>query len=352
MSALVRRKLLARPTWVVACTVIFLAGAAGRAWAQEPPPDSAPGADDKDKPWFEDTTEEQRAGARQIFLEGNRLIYVPSFAEAAQKYQEAIEIWENPAFYYNLAIAQINLLQPTAAYQSLQKALRYGPVPLGQGQYERALEYMKSLEAQLARVHITCNQPGVEVSLDGKVIFVGPGSYEGVEQPGAHRLVASKEGYLTESRQLVGTPGQETRVDIRLRVAARLETVRRWAVWKPWAAVAGSALLLGGAAYLDFKTTSDFEEFDASFHQRCPQGCQDAQLPEQFTSQLSSARTQQDVALVTYAAGGALLVTGAVLLYLNRERVIRIDDESDSSGISLTPVITTDGAGLSAGIRF
>jgi tetratricopeptide (TPR) repeat protein len=336
---------------------VFLA-LAGNARAQQaqqpgqPVPDIAPGADDEKKAWFENTTEAQRKRAREIFLEGNRLIYVPAFAEAAQKYQEAIEIWENPAFYYNLAIAQINLLQPTAAYQSLQKSLRYGPTPLGQDKYERALEYMKSLEAQLARVRITCKQPDVEVSLDGRMLFVGPGTYEAVVQPGAHQLVASKEGYLTESRQLVGTPGQESQVDIRLRLAAQVQTARRFAVWKPWAVVAGSAVLLGGAAYLDFKTSSEFDEFDTAFDSRCPVGCVDAQLPEQFTNQLSQARTQQDIALVTYAVGGALLATGAVLLYLNRERVIRINDDSDSSPLSLTPVITTEGAGLSAGIRF
>jgi hypothetical protein len=116
--------------------------------------------------------------------------------------------------------------------------------------------------------------------------------------------------------------------------------------------VAGSAVLLGGAAYLDFKTTSDFDEFDTAFHSRCPQGCLDGQLPEQFTTQLDQARTQQDVALVTYAVGGALLATGAVLLYLNRERVIRIDDDNDSSPVTLTPVITTKGAGLSAELQF
>lgn len=360
MSAHMRRrrsKLCQNLVGSIASVAVFLA-LAGSVYAQtakqpgQPVADIAPGADDSKKAWFEDTTEAERQRAREIFLEGNRLIYVPAFAEAAQKYQEAIDIWENPAFYYNLAIAQINLLQPTAAYQSLQKSLRYGPVPLGQDKYDRALEYMKSLEAQLARVRITCKQPGVEVSMDGRMLFVGPGTYEAVVQPGAHQLVASKEGYLTESRQLVGTPGQESQVELRLRLATQVLTARRFAVWKPWAVVAGSAVLLGGAAYLDFKTSSDFDEFDTAFHSRCPAGCVDSQLPAEFTDQLSQARTQQDIALATYAVGGALLATGAVLLYVNRERVIRIDDDNEPSPVSLIPVITTESAGLSAGIRF
>ena len=316
--------------------------------------------DDDSRPWFHGTTEAQRKRGRDIFLEGNKLIAIPAYARAAAKFREAIEVWENPAFHYNLAIAQINLLQGQKAYQSLKKAIRFGAQPLGEDKHESALEFMRSLESQLSRVKVTCEQDGVIVTLDGKPLFACPGNYIGFMQPGAHQLVARKDGYNTENRELVGSPGEEVQVDLRLYKPDQVLTVRKWAAWKPWAVVAGGAALLAGSAYFDFSSSSGFDDFDGAFLERCPMGCQSDQIPVEFNDQLDSARGQQNIARITYTIGGLAMITGVALLYVNRERVIRIKGErpdaepapSISERVSVTPVVTQTQVGISTSIDF
>lgn len=322
--------------------------------AEEEPGDPVGDAElvgDDSWPWFQGTTEEERQRAREVFLEGNQLIAIPAYARAAEKYQEAIEIWDNPAFHYNLAIAQINLLQPTEAYGSLKQAVRHGPEPLGDDKHQQALEYMASLEAQLARVRITCDQPQVLVLLDGKPLFVGPGNYVGFVQPGGHQLVARKEGYNTDSRELVASPGEELAIDLRLTKPDQVLTVRKWAAWKPWAVVAGGVVLLGGAAYFDVQSSRGFDDFDADFSMRCPTGCPDSQVPD-VVPRLEEAELQQKISLTTYAIGGAVLATGAILLYINRERIVRLAGDSDAKSISLIPTVSHQAALVDVHLRF
>lgn len=337
----------------IVVALLCLLGGRGSAWAQQAA-DVEEESTVAGKPWYQGTTLEQRKKARELLLEGNKHIDELSFGDAVKKYQAAIEIWDNPVFHYNLAIAQINLMQPTAAYESLQKALQYGAAPFDEDRYKRALEYKKSLESQLARVHITCSQPGAEVSLDGRVIFVGPGTYQGVVQPGAHQLVASKQGYLTESRQLVGTPGEETRVEIRMRTPERVLTVRRWAAWKPWVVVAGGSLALLGAGVMDRQSSRGFDEYDDEFVALCGDaGCRQNEIPSELQSRLSGARTQQWIARVSYGVAGASLAVGAVLLYVNREKIVKVTEGSDDAAqVSLMPVFSRDSLGLQAGFRF
>ena len=48
----------------------------------------------------------------------------------------------------------------------------------------------------------------------------------------------------------------------------------------------------------------------------------------------------------------ALLATGVVLLVINRPRSYRIDPLADQGAVSIMPVVTPHGAGITAGFRF
>lgn len=307
---------------------------------------------DTNRPWFEGVPERDRKRARDLFIEGNNLIAIPAFARAAGKYREAIDIWDNPAFHYNLAIAQINLLQQQQAYDSLKQAIRYGSAPLGDEMHKNAEAFMRKLESQLARVKVECSQKDVIVTLDGKALFVCPGKYQGFMQPGAHQLVARKEGYTTENRELVGSPGKESAVKLRLYKPDRVFTERKFAAWKPWAVVIGGAAMLGVSGYFDYTSSRGFDEYDNNFDDRCPAGCQADQIPPDFNDQLNSSRTQQNISRITYAIGGAAFLTGVALLYINRERVVRIKGDKETQPVTVTPVIGPKNVGVSTTVRF
>lgn len=306
----------------------------------------------QDRDWFEGVPEPERKRARDLFIEGNQLIAIPAYARAAEKYRAAIAIWDNPAFHYNLAIAQINLLQQQEAYDSLKQAIRYGSGPLGDEMHETAKGYMRKLESQLARVHVECGQKDVIVTLDGKALFVCPGKYSGFMQPGGHQLVARKDGYTTENRELVGSPGEEVRIKLRLIKPDQVFTERKFAAWIPWAVVLGGGAVLGVSGYFDYASSRGFDEFDAAFDERCPLGCQAGQIPPDFQQQLDSSRTQQNISRITYTIGGLAFTAGVALLYINRERVVRIKGDREEPAVSVVPVIGRSDVGVATTIKF
>ena len=336
--------------WRVALASGFLLGVSiaaadtSTAWAQSDGEAAA-----RERPWFADTTPAQRQRAREVFLEGNKLINVPNFRAAADKYQEAIAIWKNPAFYYNLAIAQVNLLRPVEAYESIQKALRFGEGPLGADKHRRALEVKKTLESELAWLDVVCDEPGAQVTLDGNALFVAPDRQRVVVRPGTHQLVATLAGRVPETRPITVASGEVAEIQVQLRLEKQVVHRRRWPIWFPAAVTAGSALFFGGAAYLDRSSTQRFLEFDASFDEACAatQGCRDGE----FEATLNSAERRQNGARALYAVGSTVVVAGVVLFYLNREIAYEVGGES-ADRISIGPFVSRDGAGMSAVFRF
>jgi tetratricopeptide (TPR) repeat protein len=302
-------------------------------------------------PWDSGVSAEQRRAAREHMLEGNRLIKVPLFAQAAARYRQALALWPHPAIHYNLGIAQLNLVQPIEAYKSFEEAMRHGPGPLGQEKFEQGKEYLAILETRLARIAVSCDIAGAEVTLDGELLFTGPGAREEIVNPGRHQLVASKPENVPDTRQVAVSPGERARAVLVPRSVdevARRE--RRWAVWKPWVAVAAGAGLIAGAGYLDWRSSSGFDDFARGFEDECrPRGCAGSDIPD-LVEQKEAAELEQGVALGLYIAGGTALAVGAALIYFNREQLVHRQEARPA--VSITPVVTGTGGGLSASVRF
>jgi hypothetical protein len=315
-------------------------------------------------PWSKGVPLERRQAARAIFLEGNELIKDTLFAKAADRYREAIAIWDDTAFHYNLAIAQINLDQPIEAYESLKKAMLYGEAPLGSSRYEQSHNYLKLLENQLAWIEVVGNDAGAEVSLDGKPLFVGPGRHEGLVRPGAHQLVASKPGYLTWSEPIVVSSGERRSIEVTLVTLDQVsESSRRWATWKPWAVVGGGAVVALAGGVVHWRAAANFGEYDDEFLQlgcvvepdpEAP-GCTETDVPAHMQDRLRRATREQRIAVASYTVGGAALATGLVLVYLNRPRLTQKAERAERNrpaDISFSPVVTPRSMGLSATMRF
>jgi hypothetical protein len=278
----------------------------------------------EDRPWAEGVPETTQYRAREVFDQANRLMKDGLFAQAAAAYKETLALWDHAGAYYNLGLAQISLDQPIEAYESFGNALRFGPVPLqGQEKHEQAQRYREMLEKQLARIEIVCEEEGAAVTLNGQHVFTGPGRYEGMVRPGGHQIVASKAARIPATEQAVLSPGEQRRYDLVLAVPESMETERRWAVWKPWVVVGAGAILMGGAAYFDNYSSQNFDRFDSEFDTLCRNGCTEAEVPQALQDSLARAELEQRVAQVSYAIGGATLITGVALVYLNRERLVR-----------------------------
>lgn len=340
-------------TWLAGLILLVPHAAQAQASAAAQP---APGhADDVDteptgRPWSANVSRDQRVEARELFLEGNRLLRIPRFAQAAEKYEAALKLWPHPAFHYNLAIAQINLVQPIEAHGSLAKALRYGAAPFEQDKYDQALEYQKRLEQQLGRIEITCAEPEAEVTLDGRLIFTGPRTREIVVTQGQHQVVARKAGRLTETEMLTVSAGQLVRVQMVLYPPDAVTTERYLPAWLPWTGLAASVASLSAAGYLDWRSARAIKDFDDKFEARCPtRGCKDDEVPE-LIAELDRAETERQVALGMYIGGGIAVIGSAVLIYVNRERIVRRSMREEA--ISFIPVYSLNSFGFTALIRF
>lgn len=318
-------------------------------------------AEDSNKPWSRGVSLEERKAARALFLEGNRLSRIPLYAKAVDQYLAALAKWKHPAFYFNMAIAQLNLGKEVEAHESLLQALAYGAAPLGPERFQEAQKQLQEVRQQIGQIRITCQTPGVEVTLDGATVFIGPGSYQGWVKARAHEITAKKAGYLTESRRLIVAADKLQEVELKLvTLGQATDASRRWAAWKPWAVVAAGGLIAAGGGGLHALSARNFSDYDAkvsslpcasSSEMRPQVGCSSEDIGPALGAQLTRARRQQMIAVGSYIAGGAVVATGIVLLYMNRPRAAeQATPSTPTGGVAIAPVVSADMLGITLSV--
>lgn len=319
-------------------------------------------ANDETEPWNRSIPRATQDDAEVLFMEGNRLFRIPLFRQAAEQYAAALARWKHPAIYFNLGMAQLNLGEDVAARESLESALRYGARGLaydddprsGVSQFEEGTKQLAALERKLGQIRITCQTPGAVITLDGVTLFTGPGTYQGWTQAKTHELGARARDYLSEARQIMVRAGAIERIELKLvTLSEATDRSRRWAIWKPWSVVgAGAAIAAGGGVFhvLSERTADRYEEeflrLGCANDQTRP-GCQGGQFPSELTDSLKRAEQQKTIAVGAYFVGGAVAVTGAVLLYANRPRLLeRRTPSSSGRRVTMVPTLSVDMLGL------
>lgn len=284
----------------------------GSAWADTAKPSV-------DKPWAAGVPEAEQATALAMYREGNTEFQESRYAQALVKYRDALKHWDHPAIRFNMAVCLVNLDQPLEAYEHLIAALKYNDAPIGADAYAQGLTYKKLLLGQLANLKVTSDIDGAEVTLDGKPLLKGKGEAAQMLVPGAHQVVASKAGFVTETASLVLLPGKDTVHAVHLLpIVIRTHMVRRWNARTPWIIAgvgAGTAALGGLFEYLAFK---DHRAYDSTLMMLCQAGC-----PESVgASEKSAARTENIAGVSLLVVGGAGLAIGLVGVYLNVPRAV------------------------------
>ncbi len=339
-----RRGLHVKLANLLICCAVAAGSIAVPARLHAQPVDSPNIAGSEDMPWNKGVPQATRAEAREVFLEGNRLFKIPLFSRAVEKYSEALEKWKHPAFYFNLAIAQINLGQWLEARESLESALKYGPDPLRADRFEEAKKQLVDVEHHLGRIQVRCSTPGAEVTLDAATLFTGPGQRELWVTASAHEVTAKKTDYGTQARRVAVAPGAQEAVELTLRKMVLEDPPK----WKYWTLVAAGAGVAAASGVLHGLSAHDFSSFDSGFAKLtcAPMGCKQDQISSQLNSRLNRARLEQRIAVGGYIAGGALIATGAVLLNFARPRLVEQDDAALRGGVSLAPVVSSDMLGV------
>jgi tetratricopeptide (TPR) repeat protein len=303
------------------------------------------------RPWAAGISVERQKQALLEFREGNTLLNQGLFARASDTYRKALVTWPHPAIHYNLALAQMNLDQPIEAFENFGKAIVFGDAPLEKDKLEHAKEYMLLLEKQIAQIEVSCDKVGAKVSVDGKEVFVGPGTHRARVRIGRHTFVAEKTGYSTRINAPFIGPGENFRIELKLYTAEELTRYnRRWqSTWMPYAVIgAGVAVGLVGVG-LELSANASYDDYDAAV-EACNMNNMGCQTSSALTDLRESGDTKQTIGYVGYGVAGAAIGAGVLLAILNRPKAYQIrpedlQNEQAKQTVSVTPIVTPTMAG-------
>lgn len=325
----------------------------------EKPNESLQHGADLVRPWAKGVSEREQQLALAMFRDGNKDLNDGAYVIAADKYRKALKHWEHPAINYNLALALLNLDQPIEVLDNLQKAIQYGPAPLEKEKFDKAKEYILLTEKLVAFIEVSCQKPGADVLVDGKKVFTAPGKYSARVRTGKHVFAAEPgkdmgAGYTAKVTAPFINAGENFRIELKMYTVAELTRYKRkWQrTWAPWAVVGAGAVLAATGGIFALSARSSFEDFDAQVAQ-CNldsgnnAGCS---VESGFGGLRDSGETKRLASYVMYGVGGATIVTGLALAYLNRKEAYQIrgeDSENEASAgrVSITPVVAPGMAG-------
>ncbi len=306
----------------------------------------------RNKAGYKNVSQADEDCALRAFHQGNDLLNNGLFPQAVARYREALRCWDHPGIHYNLALALINLDQPIEVYEQLNEAIKYGADPLDEGKFEHAKEYLKLVAGLLADVEVSCDKPGAKVAVDGKEVFVAPGSFKAKVRVGKHTFYGEKEGYNARVTAPFIGPGETFRIELKLYTAEELTRYRRrWEkTWMPYAVIGGGALvgLIGGA--FELSASSSYKDFDSAVAKcnTAAMGC--AASTPGLVDMRNSGDTKRTVGYVGYGVAGAAIATGALLAFLNRRtpyqiRPVDLEENKDKSpdkagAVSFAPVVS------------
>jgi hypothetical protein len=274
---------------------------------------------DDTQPWVKGVTAERKAAAKQLLDAGNALFLEHRYAEALDKYREAVAAWDHPAIRFNIVRSLIQLDRPVEASDNLELALQYGAAPLEDAVYNEALAYRKLLAGQIGHMSIRCALPDVKVTLDGQPVACP--SEDRRVTPGAHQVVGAKDGFLTRTTELVVVGGTHADVEVSLvRLEAGGKIVHRYATWKPWVVFGGGVAVGVVGGLLETFAASRMSEYNSALVRDCAHSC--TAIPAADVELERSAQHYDTAAWIVIGAGGAATAAGIALLYANRGRTV------------------------------
>jgi hypothetical protein len=287
--------------------------------------------------------EEAQTKARELFRDGNALVRESLFVQAVSKYEEALTLWDHPGIHYNLALALLNLDQPLRMRAHLIATVAAGEQRVGEDKFRRAEEYLKLVEKQLATLTVEVQEAGADVKFDGSKLFAPPGKSTIVIEPGRHTISVKKAGFEPRDLLIELVPGEKRDTLVKLyRPEEYVRYERRWDPVFPWTTtLAGVGVAVAGGVLYGLGGTQ-VSDYDARAAEQCGvTGCDAGAIP----GSPEDGRTLQGVGLAGLFVGGAVALTGGILIYLNRPMPTRVDPETGKI-LALTPRVDPTMTGM------
>jgi tetratricopeptide (TPR) repeat protein len=305
-------------------------------------------ADGPERPWHRGVSQERKQMAQALFTHGSDMLERLMLSEARASYEAALSHWDHPQIHFYLARVLHKLGQPLDAYEHLREAVGWGQAALEPEEEQEADRLMRALlETELAAITVRCDEPGAQVTLDGKPWFVCPGAERRLLLPGEHVITAEKRGYFPVVEGVTVVAGQQARLALALTEDA-IVLQRRWSAWKPWAVVAAGVLTGLASTGLRAEARIHFEAAEQMFQDECGAALQ---CPVMRSSLLERARLEDRLGLGVLAAGGVIAAGGLFMTWLNRPHPYRTE-AGDGADFEVVPLVGEGATGLSARLSF
>jgi hypothetical protein len=291
-----------------------------------------------DDPWATGVSDTAQDRANALFGEGNQLFAQLAHAPALEKYRAAIALWDHPMIRFNMAVTLVRLDRMLEAAEELEHALRYGEKPFTPELYQQALDYQNLVGKQLGYIEVTSEQPGTQVSLDGKPWFVAPGTKRVRVTAGEHLIVAEREDHMTVSRPLVVTGGATVQRTVSLVPIERAMIVEyRHPRWMPWATTGSGAVFALAGLGVWLKGKSDLDAFQKDFLRACPTGCEAGLgMHPELAAAERRALLEGKIGVSLMLGGSAVAIGGAVWMLVNKpmRRLPNLEVTPSESGVA------------------
>jgi hypothetical protein len=261
--------------------------------------------------------------------------------DAIKKYREALEYWDHPIIHYNLSRLLNALERPLEAYQSVERALRPGPVPLSEDPVQakkihaHLLRLRDQLRARLVEIQIASAEPEVELSVGNRAVATASVKSE-LFLPGTHRLAAQAPSHWPLLQAMALPPGATMHL--------RLRSERAFTPWKPWALTGGGTATALAGLGLYWHGRSQRNDLANEVKTLCAPSCP-VEMRDAFDRDWRQVRTLQRVGVGTLITGGSAALLGAGLVLWNQRRELRLID-SDVHPVSVVPVASPEMTGV------
>jgi len=221
-------------------------------------------------------------------------------------------------------IAVVHQLQGlyVEAFEVLERMLAEFEPTLTPRQLAQMRRRLAEMRGRIGEIELTSDQAGVRVSVDGRDVGRGPLRATVRVIPGSHTVVATLPGHDPLTRTLPVAAGGGASLRIALSLAKvhveRPVMVRRMSPWVPWTTIGAGALVVGGGFFLERSASGDLD--DARAEVRALWERDQRPVDEESLPAYERAERKRAAAIGLWAAGGAAVVTGAVLAILNQPR--------------------------------
>jgi hypothetical protein len=259
--------------------------------------------------------------AADHFERGVKLYEEHDFRAALIEFERAYSVAPHYAVLYNVGQCRYQLQDYAGSLAAFEKFLATGGAQGSSDQRRRAEATLEDLRKRVARVAVTTDVDGAEVAVDDLVVGTTPLTSPLVVSEGRRKIVATKPGYATASRNVDVAGNDATEVALHLEPLAAPALAPPLMVAPPAVASprrGGRSILpaltmfglaaggIGAGAVFGIVAMGNKNDLDTA--------CSNRVCPASSESQIEALKRNSVISTVAFSVGAAGLVAGAAFL--------------------------------------